>query len=300
MNPGPEHPESDLPSELVDHARPARAEAGAEATVEPPATGPDPADAGDPASSDAIDPAVVEAEESSGVDDPADRADDDADDDDGGPSWLLLIGIALVVMLLVRAFVVQSFYVPSGSMEQTIEPGDRILVNKLVGADSLKRGDVVVFDGTTTWAVADSTPHQDDGPVGRALAAVANLVGVNVGEQDFVKRIIGLPGDHVVCCDSSGKLTVNGTAVSEPYLFPGDEPSDLTFDITVPAGRLWVMGDHRSDSADSRSHLGDPGGGTVSVDAVVGRASARYWPVSRIGGFGHAAELDGIPRASGR
>ena len=212
-----------------------------------------------------------------------------------GPSWLLLGGVALLVMLMVRGFLVQSFYVPSGSMEPTIEPGDRILVNKLADGDSVRRGDVVVFDGTTTFAAADLTPHQDDGAIGRLLGDAASLVGVNLGEQDFVKRVIGLPGDHVVCCDR-GSLTVNGKAIDETYVMPGDKPSELEFDITVPAGRLWVMGDHRSDSADSRSHLGDPGGGTVRLSDVIGRASATYWPLSRLGRFDRPDALADLPR----
>jgi signal peptidase I len=205
--------------------------------------------------------------------------------------------VALLVMLLVRGFLVQSFYVPSGSMEPTIEPGDRILVNKLADGDSVRRGDVVVFDGTTSFAVADRTPHQDDGAIGKALAGAASLVGINLGEQDFVKRVIGLPGDHVVCCDAQGRLTVNGKAIDEPYVMAGDDPSALDFDITVPLGRVWVMGDHRSDSADSRSHLGDPGGGTVRLSDVIGRASATYWPLSRIGRFERPDALAQIPRA---
>ncbi|WP_460938628.1 signal peptidase I [Phycicoccus ginsengisoli] len=217
-----------------------------------------------------------------------------------GPSWLLLVGIALLVMVVVRGFLVQSFYVPSGSMEPTIEPGDRILVNKLVGGTALHRGDVVVFDGTTTFAAADRTPHQDSGPIGRTLASAARLVGVEVGEQDFVKRVVGLPGDRVVCCDSDGRLTVNGVSVTEPYVYPGDKPSELTFDVTVPAGRLWVMGDHRGDSADSRAHLGDPGGGTVRTDDVIGRAVATYWPLSRLGTFPEPPQLADIPRRSTR
>ena len=213
----------------------------------------------------------------------------------GGPSWLLLGGVALLVMLLVRGFLVQSFYVPSGSMEPTIEPGDRILVNKLADGDSVRRGDVVVFDGTTTFAAADLTPHQDDGAIGRVLGDAASLVGVHLGEQDFVKRVIGLPGDHVVCCDR-GSLTVNGKVIDETYVMPGDKPSELEFDVTVPAGRLWVMGDHRSDSADSRSHLGDPGGGTVRLSDVIGRASATYWPLSRLGHFERPDALADLPR----
>jgi signal peptidase I len=217
-----------------------------------------------------------------------------------GPSWLLMLAVALLVMALVRGFLVQSFYVPSGSMEPTIVPGDRILVNKLIDGGSLQRGDVVVFDGTTTFAAAERKPHQDKGLVGRVLAGAATLLGVQLGEEDFVKRVIGLPGDHVVCCSADGRLEVNGTPVSEPYIQPGDKPSELTFDVTVPAGRLWVMGDHRSDSADSRSHLGDPGGGTVSVDDVVGRAVARYWPLGRVGGFDTPANVAGIPRVATR
>jgi signal peptidase I len=214
----------------------------------------------------------------------------------GGPSWLLLASVSLLVMVLVRGFLVQSFYVPSGSMEPTIEPGDRILVNKLVSGGSLRRGDVVVFDGTTSFAAAEREPHQDDGLIGRTLGGAASLVGLDLGEQDFVKRVIGLPGDHVVCCDAQHRLTVNGAPLAEPYLFSGDEPSELTFDVTVPAGRVWVMGDHRSDSADSRSHLGDAGGGTVRVSDVIGRASATYWPLSRVGGFHTPEALADIPR----
>jgi signal peptidase I len=217
-----------------------------------------------------------------------------------GPSWLLVLAVALLVMALVRGFLVQSFYVPSGSMEPTIVPGDRILVNKLVDGSSLQRGDVVVFDGTTTFAAAERKPHEDKGIIGRVLAGAASLLGVQLGEEDFVKRVIGLPGDHVVCCAPDGRLEVNGTPVSEPYLQPGDKPSELTFDISVPAGRLWVMGDHRGDSADSRSHLGDPGGGTVSVDDVVGRTVARYWPLNRVGGFGTPHDLADIPRVATR
>jgi signal peptidase I len=231
---------------------------------------------------------------------PARETDAGAGDRRQGPSWLVLAGVAVLVMLLVRGLLVQSFYVPSGSMEPTIEPGDRILVDKLVSGEDLERGDVVVFDGTTTFAAADRRPHQADGLVGRTLASAASAVGIDLGEQDFVKRVIGLPGDHVVCCDSSGRLTVNGTAVQEDYLHPGDKPSDLTFDVVVPPGRLWVMGDHRSDSADSRAHLGDPGGGMVRVQDVVGRAVVTFWPLGRVGGFPSPGPLADVPRAGQR
>lgn len=246
--------------------------------MNPGATSPEQDPAAASAPSDAADPSVPRARRS--------------------PSWLVLLGIALVVMMLVRAFVVQSFYVPSGSMEPTIVPGDRILVDKLVSGDALRRGDVVVFDGTTTFAAADRTPHQAGGVVGSVLGGAASMLGINLGEQDFVKRIIGMPGDHVVCCDRQGRLMVNGTPVQEPYVMPGDKPSELTFDIVVPQGRLWVMGDHRSDSADSRAHLGDPGGGTVRLTDVIGRAAVTYWPLSRLGGFDTPSLLADLPRAA--
>src|SRR5688500_5938334 len=159
---------------------------------------------------------------------PQDVADTSASADDPvgpdarrrGPSWLAMLGVALLLMVLVRGFLVQSFYVPSGSMEPTIEPGDRILVNKLVTGDDLRRGDVVVFDGTDTFAVAERAPRRDDGPIGRALDEGADLLGIDLGQQDFVKRVIGLPGDHVACCDRQGRITVNGSALDERYLFP--------------------------------------------------------------------------------
>lgn len=214
-----------------------------------------------------------------------------------GPSWLVLAGVALLVMMLVRGLVVQSFFVPSGSMEPTIEPGDRILVNKTVDTEDLRRGDVVVFDGSHSFAGPSPAPYQSEGLIGRTLAGAASLFGVNLGEKDFVKRIVGLPGDRVACCDEQGRMTVNGTAVTEDYLPPKVRPSDVTFDVTVPADRLWVMGDNRSNSADSRAHLGDPGGGMVRLSDVVGRVWATYWPLSRVGGFDTPPALSSIARA---
>lgn len=211
----------------------------------------------------------------------------------------MLAGVALLVMLLVRGFLVQSFYVPSGSMEPTIRPGDRILVNKLVAEDDLRRGDVVVFDGRTTFATPDRTPPQSEGVIGKVLGGAASLFGVDLGEQDFVKRIVGLPGDQVACCDSDGRVTVNGQPVAEDYLSPRVAPSETTFSVAVPKDRLWVMGDNRPNSADSRSHLGDPGGGMVRLRDVLGRASVTYWPLSRWGGFTTPPALSSIPRVAG-
>jgi signal peptidase I len=189
-------------------------------------------------------------------------------------------------MMLVRGFFVESFYIPSGSMEPTLTPEDRILVNKIGGTSSLQRGDLVVFDGTDSFAGRAAGSHEGSGKssaVGRVVGSIASGLSIHLNETDYVKRVVGLPGDHVVCCDARGSLTVNGLAVREPYLFPGDRPSDLTFDVKVPAQRIWVMGDHRSDSADSRAHLGDPGGGMVRLDDVIGRAGMVYWPPGRVG-----------------
>jgi signal peptidase I len=180
--------------------------------------------------------------------------------------WWRLAAFVLAVVVLVlglRQFLVQSFSVPSGSMEPTIEPGDRLLVNRLVRGDGLHRGDIVVFDGTTAFPAS--------GPDGTTAAT------------DYVKRVIGLPGDHVVCCDATTRLVVNGVPLDEPYLWPGDRASTLTFDVTVPEGSMWVMGDHRSESGDSRSYLGRPGGGMVPLGDVIGQATVRYWPPGRLG-----------------
>jgi len=213
--------------------------------------------------------------------------------------WLVVVGAGLVLTLLFRGSVVQSFYVPSGSMEPTLHPADRILVNKIGVASSLQRGELVVFDGTHSFADPHAGAGSDqDSALGSALEGMASILSIEVNQSDYVKRVIGLPGDHVVCCDANGLLTVNDVAVQEQYLYMGDKPSDLTFEVTVPAERIWVMGDHRSDSADSRAHLGDPGGGMVLLDDVIGRAAMVYWPPGRAGILAAPGSLKGIPAAS--
>ena len=213
-----------------------------------------------------------------------------------GLRWLAVVGAALVLMLLVRALVVQSFYIPSGSMEPTLAPADRIMVNKIRVASSLQRGELVVFDGTRTFAGPHGgTVSEPRSGLGGALDAADSILSLGANESDYVKRVVGLPGDHVVCCSPRGLLTINDVAVEEPYLYGGDKPSDLTFDVLVPAERIWVMGDHRSDSADSRAHLGDPGGGMVRLDDVIGRATTIYWPLSRMGTLSAPNSLQGIP-----
>ena len=193
---------------------------------------------------------------------------------------MILLAVAVTVAL-VRALLVQSFVVPSGSMEPTVHIGDRILVSRLAYQfGGVHRGDVVVFDGTGIFA-PPSRPA--GGLLAKAGADIAAVFSMPVGAQDYVKRVIGLPGERVACCDGEGRITVDDRPLVEPYLPAGEPASTVRFDVTVPPGRLWVMGDHRSVSADSRAHLGDPGGGTVPEDRVVGRVIGVYWPFPRAG-----------------
>lgn len=162
--------------------------------------------------------------------------------------FLLAGGVGLALVL--QAFVVGSFYIPSESMENTLLVNDRVFVNKL--DPSVDRGEIVVFKG---W-----------------------------NGEDTIKRVIAVGGDKVVCCDSKRRITVNGVALDEPYLYPDDYPSGDDFSVTVPPGKLWLMGDHRSASADSRAHY-ERSEGWISEDDVIGTAMLRYWPLNRISTF---------------
>lgn len=205
------------------------------------------------------------------------------------------LAIAVGVVLLITTFVVKPFSIPSGSMENTLLVGDRVLVNRMVyHFRDVQRGDVIVFDGTDSFVPAGDKPQRN--PISGAFTWIGQSLGlVQPDSTDFIKRVIGVAGDHVVCCDVEGRITINGVALDESYLYPDDVPSYDDFDVIVPEGKLWVMGDHRSNSADSRSHMGDPGGGFVPTGKVIGRAMVVLWPPSELKVLGIPPEFDSIP-----
>lgn len=199
----------------------------------------------------------------------------------GKPGWrfaLLAVLAAVLVSGLIRSLLLDVYFIPSASMEPLFGTGDRILVSRTAfQSEPIRRGDVVVFDGRGSFAPLNS----GEGPLQEAAAAAGRWLGLAGSDTTYVKRVIGLPGDRVVCCDAGKRLTVNGQPLVEPYLYGGDAASTQKFDVTVPEGRLWLLGDHRSVSADSRSLLGAPGGGMVRADRVIGRPVQILWPLDR-------------------
>jgi signal peptidase I len=193
----------------------------------------------------------------------------------------ILVVIALLLAVVIKTYAIQAFFIPSGSMENTLEINDRVLVNKLVyDVRGIHRGDIVVFNGDGSWD--PGTAPRNTNFVVKFGQGFASMFGFGHPGDILIKRVIGLPGDRVACCDAKGRVTVNGVPLNErSYLYPGDAPSEIRFNIVVPPGRLWVMGDHRLISDDSRNHLGLPGGGTIPENAVVGRAFVIIWPISR-------------------
>ena len=194
---------------------------------------------------------------------------------------LVIVVVAAALTLVVKAFVAQVYKIPTGSMENTLQVGDRVLVNKLVyHVRGVARGDIVVFSGQDSWG-PDAPPPSNNGFV-RLWDEVLSNIGLESTQTYYIKRVIGLPGDKVACC-TDGKVTVNGVPLTETsYLYPGDAPSFPFKTVTVPPGHLWVMGDHRGDSDDSRYHISDPGSGAIPENEVVGRAFLIIWPPSQL------------------
>ena len=195
----------------------------------------------------------------------------------------ILIVVALIVSLFIKSFLVQFFYIPSGSMENTLQVQDRVAVNKVPFiSDNIKRGDVVVFRDPNNW-LPENLENSSNSLTSKAKSLLVT-VGVlpNPAKQYLVKRVVVVAGDRVVCCGDSGKLSINGVEVTEPYIYGGDAPSDMKFDVTVPEGKLWVMGDHRGASADSRYHQDDINSGFVPLKTVSGRVVAVIWPFKNL------------------
>ena len=194
----------------------------------------------------------------------------------------ILVIVALAVSLVIKTFLVQFFYIPSGSMENTLQINDRVAVNKVPFlSQSIHRGEVVVFRDPANWLPEPYAEGQNS--IIEKVKEGFVLVGIlpNPAKQYLVKRVIGVAGDNIVAKD--GVITINGKTTSEPYIFAGNKPSEMDFNVTVPAGKVWVMGDHRGASADSRYHQDDVNNGFVPVSKITGRAFAVIWPVKNFG-----------------
>lgn len=206
---------------------------------------------------------------------------------------LVVGGTALVISFLIKTFLLQAFWIPSGSMEETLVYGDRVMVSKVAaGPLAVERGDIVVFEDPGGWLPPSA--ELEHGPVLGAVRDALEFVGLAPAAEGnhLIKRVIGVAGDHVVCCDDDGRLTVNDEPLEEDYLYPGDEPSTEQFDITVPESSYWVMGDHRSNSRDSRANDDGSGqAGAVPAVDVVGQAVVLVWPLDRFDWFSRPAEV---------
>jgi len=277
--PGPGEPEQGRPSG-ADNGAKAPDQAAATAQSAPGASGQDEA-SGPAGDGDAAAEAQPDGKAASGGGQPGKPASRGRRKRSFWREFPVLVVVALLLAVVIKTYAIQAFFIPSGSMENTLEINDRVLVNKLVyDVRSIHRGDIVVFNGDGSWD--PGTPPRNTNFLVKFGQGFASMFGFGHPGDILIKRVIGLPGDKVACCDAQGRVTVNGVPLNErSYLYPGDSPSESRFNIVVPPGRLWVMGDHRLISDDSRSHIGEPGGGTIPENAVVGRAFVIIWPPSR-------------------
>lgn len=194
----------------------------------------------------------------------------------------VIVGMAILISFIIKTFLLRAFFIPSESMQPTLEVDDRIVVNLLApGVMDIERGDVVVFEDTRNWW---GSPAAETSPVQDALIFIG--LAPDTSSHYVVKRVIGLEGDRVECCDDNGRILINDEPIDEPYLFSGMEPSASSFDVTVPEGHVWLLGDHRSASADSRSHVEEPDQGAVPEEDIIGRTLGIVWPVDRWSGGG--------------
>lgn len=206
---------------------------------------------------------------------------------------LMLLGAAVVALLL-RALVVQVYKIPSESMLDTMEVGSRIAVNRVpILGKEVERGDIIVFRDVQGWL---EPVDQEDQTIWSKVAGVFGFAPSGT-EQIVVKRVIGVGGDVVACCDAQGRVTVNGVGIDEPYLAEGVVPSDSEFSVVVPEDTYWVMGDNRSNSADSRYHERLEGTGFVPASAVVGRAQWEIWPTHKWSYLGNRDVFEDVPDA---
>lgn len=214
---------------------------------------------------------------------------------------LAIAATALVISFLIKTFVAQAFWIPSGSMEDTLVYGDRVMVSKIkAGPMAVDRGDIVVFEDPGGWL--PPVQHADRGPVLNGLVTAMEFIGIAPSSQGnhLIKRVIGMPGDTVACCDADGRLSVNGQPLDETsYLYPGDEPSMVDFEITVPEDHVWLMGDHRSNSRDSRANDDGTGAtGSVPLDDVVGQAFVLLFPFDHATWFSVPDTFDSVPEST--
>lgn len=203
---------------------------------------------------------------------------------------VFLIVVTLVVAVTMKTFISQTFQIPTGSMISTIEPGDRVMARRFnIDPEDVRRGDIVIFKDSQNWLGGTTAPRDW---LTRFFAGVGLIPET---DEHLAKRVIALGGDHVSCCGVNGKLEVNGVEIDEPYLDPGVAPSDTEFSVVVPPGHMWVMGDNRPRSGDSRSHMDSPTMGAVPLTDVEGIVYATFLPLNRMAWHSNPGNFDHVP-----